>query len=256
MRILILLLFYAAVANAQFEIKDKLDGILFPLGTASAGFGNLITHESDPLTNDQIINLDIGEINFFDKPAIGFNENSALLSDILISIQMASTGLFTFSDLNEGQFNSLSVMYYQTMTFNYGLNASAKKIFQRKRPFVYSSDAPDKEKLTKDAAYSFYSGHSSTAFASAVFNSIMISEYISGGWKPVGIGLNLLNASLIAYLRVNAGKHFPTDVITGAIIGSTIAYIITEIHRTDKKNIPINNDLSTGIYRFNFSLPF
>lgn len=253
---MILLLFTVSISNAQFEIKNELDGLLFPFSTVTAGFGNYLTSDSNPLSENQLLNLDVGEINFIDKSAVGYNKSSATLSDILISLQVASTGLFSFSGIEQDQLNVMAVMYYQTMTLNYGLNTSMKRIFMRKRPYVYHDEAPQEEKLTKDAAYSFYSGHSSTAFASAVFNSIMINEYVKGEWKSVGIGLNLLNASIIAYLRVDAGKHFPTDVLTGAVVGSAIAFFISEIHKADENKIPINNQISSGIYRFNFSLPF
>ena len=38
-------------------------------------------------------------------------------------------------------------------------------------------------------------------------------------------------AAATAYLRVAAGKHFYTDVLTGAIVGSAIGLLIPYLHR-------------------------
>ena len=46
--------------------------------------------------------------------------------------------------------------------------------------------------------------------------------------KPVlvyGLGIGL--AAVTGSLRVDAGKHYPTDVIAGALVGSAIGLFVT-----------------------------
>ncbi len=68
----------------------------------------------------------------------------------------------------------------------------------------------------------------------------------------MGVSLNIINATAIATLRVMAGKHFFSDVLVGAIIGSGIAYLTTELHKDTQA---INTNEMEPI-RFNFSVPF
>lgn len=67
--------------------------------------------------------------------------------------------------------------------------------------------------------YGFCSSHAANAFA------IAVGFYLLTRNKPLGIAL-LIWASLIAYSRVYLGVHYPLDVITGAIIGTTGAVIL------------------------------
>ena len=38
------------------------------------------------------------------------------------------------------------------------------------------------------------------------------------------------------YLRVSAGKHFPTDVIAGYAVGAFVGWLIPELHKRKKLN--------------------
>jgi membrane-associated phospholipid phosphatase len=60
-------------------------------------------------------------------------------------------------------------------------------------------------------------------------------------------------ASTIGYFRFESGKHFPTDIITGAVVGGGIGFIIPYLHRTSKKNLSLipastGRTLQLGVY--------
>ncbi|WP_395783599.1 phosphatase PAP2 family protein [Aquirufa sp.] len=69
--------------------------------------------------------------------------------------------------------------------------------------------------------YGFCSSHAANAFAVAV------GFYLLTRNKPLGIAL-LIWASLMAYSRIYLGVHYPLDVITGAVIGTTGAVILKQ----------------------------
>lgn len=70
---------------------------------------------------------------------------------------------------------------------------------------------------------SFYSGHTSIAFALAVSSGTVASMR---GYRlaPLIWGAGLAAAATTGYLRVAADKHYLTDVIAGAVIGSAIGF--------------------------------
>ncbi len=66
--------------------------------------------------------------------------------------------------------------------------------------------------------YSFPSGHSTSAFSGAT----MIQ--MNHGWKW-GAPAYLL-AGYVAYSRVKVDKHYVSDVIAGAVIGTGVSYLV------------------------------
>ncbi|MBV8878584.1 MAG: phosphatase PAP2 family protein [Planctomycetaceae bacterium] len=75
---------------------------------------------------------------------------------------------------------------------------------------------------TKNGTHSFPSGHSTAAFTSAT-----LIDRNSG--PLVGIPAYLL-AGFTAFERVEAGRHYPSDVLAGASIGALSAGIFDSLH--------------------------
>jgi len=83
----------------------------------------------------------------------------------------------------------------------------------RVRPFEAGGFDPTVPALDK---YSFPSGHTLHALSFAV---VICSHYAFLGW------LLLPFAALVALSRVVLGLHYPTDVVAGAALGSSIAWL-------------------------------
>lgn len=77
--------------------------------------------------------------------------------------------------------------------------------------------------------FSFPSSHASNHFALAVF--LILFFYHKWKWiLPIG----LLWAGSISFAQVYVGVHFPIDVISGAVLGSIIAYVMGTILLANK----------------------
>jgi membrane-associated phospholipid phosphatase len=91
---------------------------------------------------------------------------------------------------------------------------------------------------------SFYSGHSSVAFSQAVSNAMILSrsypQHNSLIWSTF-IG----TAGVTAILRVRADMHYFSDILTGALSGSVIAWLLTraELRKYDKYEKQPNTSL-------------
>lgn len=85
--------------------------------------------------------------------------------------------------------------------------------------------------------YGFYSGHSSNAFAVAIFIITAASRK-----QKYMIPIALLYAILTAYSRVYLGVHYPGDILTGAIIGALLGSGIAFAHSKLRKRYltPLN----------------
>jgi membrane-associated phospholipid phosphatase len=107
------------------------------------------------------------------------------------------------------------------------LSQIVKFIAVRERPFVHALPAAEKP-LTDtptDNNVSFYSSHSSFAFALAV-SSGTIASMRRYRWAPAVWAAGLLSAASVGYLRIAADKHYLTDVLVGATMGSAFGFVV------------------------------
>ena len=104
--------------------------------------------------------------------------------------------------------------------------AVLKRLMRRTRPAAGGTGAFFHEEVPHPGGNnSFPSGHSTGAFAVA---TVVSHEYRDKGWVPwVAYG----TASMVALSRVSLGRHFPTDVVVGALLGNSIGRMVC--HRAD-----------------------
>ncbi len=104
----------------------------------------------------------------------------------------------------------------------------AKVLFHRARPVLYTSAAS--QNPTVDAGRSFPSGHASFAFASAAAAASILQRRHELGRHKVEVVLLFAGATATSVLRVAAHKHFPTDVVAGAVLGTAVGWVLPQLH--------------------------
>lgn len=99
-------------------------------------------------------------------------------------------------------------------------NLLLKDLIDRTRPYEMFDNV--QRLIGKQNDASFPSGHSASSFAAAM------CIYLNGP-KKYGIPALLL-ALLIALSRLYVGVHYPGDIVTGAIIGSLMAWLVYKVY--------------------------
>ncbi len=124
-----------------------------------------------------------------------------------------------------------SVVITQTLSATLVTTALLKMMVARARPLTYNPDFSASTRFSGDARLSFPSGHSSMAFSAASLTAVMLLKRYPGHVGAyLGTASAYLAASSVATLRVLAGKHFITDVIAGAALGTVIGLVIPLSH--------------------------
>lgn len=109
----------------------------------------------------------------------------------------------------------------QSVVFASVVNQAVKFTVGRERPFVHLLDPENK--LTTDHPsdnnLSFYSGHASFAFSAAVSaGTVAELRGYEHRWLVWAVGLPI--ATAVPLLRMAADKHYLSDVLVGAAVGS------------------------------------
>lgn len=107
------------------------------------------------------------------------------------------------------------------------LNQIVKLAVSRERPFVNALDDTEKRDTRRpaDNNLSFFSAHSSVAFSMVVAAGTVASlrGYRAAPWVWA-MGLPL--AGFTGYLRIASDRHYLSDVLTGAVLGSALGFLI------------------------------
>ena len=130
--------------------------------------------------------LALGAVNLFGRPGERW-ENTVIVAE-----SVGAVGLFT-----------------NAVKFSVG----------RQRPAIHYHTQLAADIPANDANVSFFSGHTSLAFACAVSAGTLSSQrrYPEAPWVW---GIGLAGATATGLLRIGADAHYATDVLTGALVGS------------------------------------
>ena len=221
-----------------FTLDPLTDGILLGTGVLLTG-SEIILDDMLELNRKKYDGsvYDKSDVNPFDRklmqPYSKIHDGAA---DFLL-IASLTTPVILLSTNKEDWFTN-GVMYIETLLIANGLKELAKLAVNRKRPYMYSErDLPQEEIDNGDWAKSMPSGHTTFVFASATFLTYTFCRYFPDSpWRiPVSIGSYAI-ASGVAVLRISGGKHFLSDVLAGAAIGSAVGFLVPFLHTYKTKN--------------------
>lgn len=104
----------------------------------------------------------------------------------------------------------------------------AKVAFHRARPVRYTSEAA--QHAGHDDGRSFPSGHATVSFAAAAAAASILQRRHELGNHTVPVVLLFVGAATTSSLRVTAHRHFPTDVLAGAVLGTAVGWLVPKLH--------------------------
>lgn len=171
---------------------------------------------------------------------------AANLSDVSLSLGMAFPVGAELGTGMDARFANAELVYTQALLANQLLTSLAKVVFRRPRPFSYRKDrdcifVSDPE----DANLSFFSGHASSAFAAAFAGGYLLAEKgLDTRTRSAVWSVELALAGATANLRARAGKHYYSDILVGALVGTTFGIGIPVLHGGEL--VPTGADLLAG----------
>ena len=100
-----------------------------------------------------------------------------------------------------------------------------KSLVMQPRPFVSLPDV--RLLISPPSSYSFPSANATYAFAASSGASLTARRLL--GRLPIWVWGFLALAVAVSYSRVYVGVHYPSDVLSGAIIGILIGWLVASI---------------------------
>ena len=228
-------------SQSPYRTSWSNDGPALGTGIVFGVTGLIFDAGIQPLSSSDIAALSRESLNALDRNAtFRYSPDIASTSDLFFGAAIvAPLALFAGSEVRD-DWETFAAMYSETMMLAGSLTTFAKGTARRIRPYAYNPDVPMVEKSTAEARRSFFSGHTSVAFSSAVFLSTVYGDYFpQSRWRPYVWSGTLLAAGMTGYLRYESGEHFPTDILVGAIVGSAIGYLVPAFHKAESKQVDL-----------------
>jgi len=228
----LLLLSQTLFCQTQYNLIPSREVGLAGSGASLILSGELISRKTSILTIDDIEKLDPSKINFIDRSATKFNSaNAKNWSDRLLISSTMFPCISFINPNNRNQIGEKSMIALETYLLAFGTTYLTKTLVKRPRPLLYNPNVPMSEKQKVDNRYSFFSGHTSlTATSSFLTASLMTSNGNNLDHAPI-IWSSAAAVPLVqGYLRWKAGKHFPTDIAVGYIVGAGLGILIPKLH--------------------------
>jgi membrane-associated phospholipid phosphatase len=123
------------------------------------------------------------------------------------------------------------VVLAEALFVNGAVNEVAKISATRPRPLLYNRAAGDPLLHDPENYVSFYSAHTSSAFALGLaYAQTFALRHPKSPWRAAVYAAAVTVGTAIGVSRVAAGKHFPTDVLTGAAAGTAFGLVIPWLH--------------------------
>ena len=174
----------------------------------------------------------------FDRQAsFNWNPNAAHTSDLLLVAGIGGAlAIALIHRPTPGMGAPLAIMG-ESALLTIGLTDLVKNAAHRARPYAYNPNVPDEVRMATDAYNSFWSGHTANtaAITFACAQMVQLSDASSSA-KTITWVAAAAWPMAVGFYRVRAGKHFPTDVIVGYIVGAGIGLAVPYIHQLGKKN--------------------
>lgn len=224
--------------SATYTLHLHRDAALLGGSALLAGSGVLVRGAQEPIPEATLTALRTTDVNAFDRQVfdlIGDRSSALRNSDLVVGITASVPVLLSLDKRVRAEWKPLLVMYAETMMLNSGIQNWTSHFTDRYRPITYVTDAPLNVRTDNVNHNSFYSGHTSSAAAASFFTATVITDlHPELGWKRwLAYGAAVVPPALAGYYRMQAGKHFPTDVLTGFVAGATIGTLMPRIHRNN-----------------------
>ena len=209
--------------SAIYQLDLPVDVAIIGVGAAGGlipyALASRLIHPSCPCA--------ASSVNSFDRGAIGNDSDLAdWISTGTVALALAAPPLLDWLAVRHGRiWLDDMVVFAEALSVNGALVTAAKYTTQRPIPRVYGDPALARD---PDSYRSFYSGHTSFAFAALSVASVTVGARTGLTWQPWVVTAAV--GGSVAAERVLAGDHFPSDVIVGALAGTAVGTAVALLH--------------------------
>src|SRR5437868_7538265 len=204
-----------------YKIKPWLD---IPVTAAFVGasiIGMNHIYNRDSVPESEILALNRNDVNKFDRPIIdNYSSQRYHAGDVFLYGSMPLPLLLLFDNKIRPDAGRIGLLYLEALGTTGMIYTTSASLTNRFRPYAYNPNVPMSDRTRGGVRNSFFAGHVAMVGTSTFFTARVFCDYHPDmKCKWIFYSLAAVSTAAIGYMRLQAGQHFKTDVITGAVIG-------------------------------------
>jgi len=211
-------------------------GVDIPLTVGGVGwtlFAFTKIYGRDRVPDAEILALNPADLNTLDRPMTkNYSEKAKKASDLLFYGSMPAPLLLLLDKKIRKDAPKIGLLYLEAMAITGTVYTSGAMIVNRFRPYAYNSSLPISSRTGGGSRNSFPAGHPAVVATSTFFMAKVYSDY-HPEMKNKWILYSAAGAASLAtgILRIQAGQHFITDVMTGIPLGVLSGILVPHFHK-------------------------
>lgn len=186
--------------------------------------------------------LDPLSINSFDRPGAYYDPanfaSATKGGELVLTVAVVSPLLLLFDKRMRKDWADLLTILLVAHGADNALYYTSSVLVRRPRPLAFNPNVDINEKVGDGKTNSFFSGHTAWVATSTFTMAKLYTDYhhIKGVKRILIYTGASIPPAIEGYYRMQAGRHFLTDVMTGFAIGAICGIVVPELHRIHHKS--------------------
>ncbi|MBK5283957.1 MAG: phosphatase PAP2 family protein [Bacteroidia bacterium] len=217
-----------------YKLNLGVDIPIIAVGTAFTLYATTKIYTKGESTREQIEALNISDLNSFDRWAVypyskSLDENSYYPFYAAFPLPFVA---FLLKDDTRHDFWKLSFLYWEALSITGLFGAGGPFFIDSYRPYAYDTtgETSMEQRQVQNAKNSAWSGHVEVVAASTFFIAKVYGDYYPDT-KLLMYSLATVATGSMAYARLMAGMHFPSELIIGTAIGTLSGILVPHFHK-------------------------
>ncbi len=210
---------------------------IIAVGFAATAYSFSVIYSKTATPEATINNLNQNNIPSFDRLATKYHDaDMDRISYYPFYAVMPLPALLFVDKKMRKDAGSISLMYLEAFAFTGVIYGGSVYFVDRYRPDVYNTSLDMHYRTNGNYRNSFFAGHVSVIATSTFFMAKVYDDYHPhSNWKWVFYGGAAAATVGMGYMRLQAGKHFPSDILLGALVGTASGILTPTFHKNKLK---------------------
>lgn len=229
-----------------YKVNYWIDVPITITGYVTNEIGLRIVRDKPALDESELQDLHVSDINWLDRSAAkqsyDFYSTAIDMSDFGLAASLSLPVILFVDKEIRSDWLDIALLYLEAEAIGANVYSWLCTIhIDRYRPLTYNTGFPTSERIENLNRNSFFSGHTSSTAAASFFMAKVYCDYHPdlGNKKYLVYSAALVPPGFVGFFRYKSGKHFPTDVLAGMVVGGSVGILVPHLHKQKSGNLSI-----------------